>query len=824
MTAWNSDMTSADPLVRTELPAELRTLLQSLHQQLRRYSLLSGLLGLIIAAAVTFWATTGLDSGWFALKRIELPVGLRASLLAVMLAGALWLIFRNLVVPLWRRVQDHDLALLIERRFPEFQDRLITAVEGAQGLPESGPLTSQMMIRTVSDASRLSRHTQSNDVFDHVPLRRRGQIAGILLLSVMGMGAAVPETLPRWWKAFVRCEAVYHERTTDITVRVVQQPGNRRLPFRRMVEEHVYLHPRGNDLELELTVPEGLRPNGEPWVVPKRVRVDVRRTDGTTSRTYVSPTSHRLFRYVITRLQEHIEIELLAGDFRIPQPLIVRSVPPPALDGIVLQCDFPAYTGWNHLRSTERHVTGSETSLPIGTQFRLQAVCGKRLRAVRIITDGFELSGDMNSSHVEFHDGDVAVQGPGLLSADGLRITADFLLTPPDISDLSIQEADATAAQLTVTEDAPPRSGRVLSIAPNTSLKFSLHDQDDVMSTRPLVFRIRGIADRPPAIDVQVDGVDSAITRRAVIPFRGSIRDDYGLQSAGFDFVADDETHWRPRPFSTRFRKNTTELVLGRESAALTADRKPELFQVQPLDLTEGQTLSIAITASDGCTIGDVNVTRGDPVVFRIVSNEELLSLLYAREINLRGRFEEALREIQQVQEDLAFHEAVARRIEAAGDEADTQDQTGLTTCAMRSGNTLRRQTNELKSILLGFDGIIRQLINNAVPPAQLSETMRQEILVPLGEIVETDLPRADRAVSRFRVAAMAHESSQTLVTESEREVGHVVARLKQVLENVRDMAEFHEVLNDLRALRELQKQIQEDTRRLKRQRLIDDL
>ena len=142
----------------------------------------------------------------------------------------------------------------------------------------------------------------------------------------------------------------------------------------------------------------------------------------------------------------------------------------------------------------------------------------------------------------------------------------------------------------------------------------------------------------------------------------------------------------------------------------------------------------------------------------------------------------------------------------------------------MRSGNTLRRQTNELKSILLGFDGIIRQLINNAVPPAQLSETMRQEILVPLGEIVETDLPRADRAVSRFRVAATAREASQTLVTESEREVGHVVARLKQVLENVRDMAEFHEVLSDLRALRELQKQIHEDTRRLKRQRLIDDL
>ncbi len=824
LTAYNQCVASPDKLVRTELPFELRTLLQTLRRQLRRYCLLSGLLGMVIAAVVTFWATTGLDLGWFAFQRIELPVGLRASLLVAMLIGALWLLFRSVVLSVWRRIHDRDLALLLERRFPEFQDRLITAVESAQGLPVSGPLTSHMIVRTVSDAGQLSRGTQSNDVFDHAPLKQRGCLAGILILSVVGMGAAAPETFPRWWNAFVRCEVVYHERTTDLEVRVVQQPGNRRLAFRRLLGERLYLHPRGNDLELELTIPEGRRPTGEPWVIPQRVRVDVQRADGTTSRTYVAPTSHRLFRYVITRLQQDIEIELLAGDFRIPQPLIVRSVPPPALDEISLQCDFPDYTRWNHLRSTARYITGSDTSLPIGTQFRLEAVCSKPLQAVRIGADDFDLSSDMDSSLLESHDGGVPIRGPCLISADGLRITADFLLMPQDASNMSMKKPQSTAEETPVTDASFSLSNNVLSITPDTTLKFSLHDRDDVMSTRPLVFRVRGIEDRPPVIGVHVDGVDSAITRRAVIPFTGSIRDDYGLQSAGFEFVVDDETHWRPRPFSSQFSKDTTEFILGLNTAASNAGRKQELFQVQPLDLTEGQTLSIALTASDGCTVGDVNVTRGDPVVYRIVSNEELLSLLYAREINLRRRFEEMIREIRQVQEDLAFHEMVARRIDSAGDEAKSEDRIGLTTCATRSGNTLRRQTNELKSILIGFDGIIQQLINNAVPPAQLSETMRQKIVVPLQEVVETDLPRADRAVSRFRVAAKARQSSGTLVTESEREVDSVVARLRQVLEDVRDMAEFHEVLSDLRALRELQKQIHQDTRRLKRQRLIDDL
>ncbi len=798
----------------TELPNELGALIHTLRRHLRRYSVLFGLLSLIIAAAFTFWVTTGLDTGWFAFQRLELPVELRATLLAMMLVVAMWLVLRNVVQPLLRRFHDRDLALLLERRFPEFQDRLITAVEGTHGLPLNGPLTSRMLARTVSDAERLARETSSKDVFNHTPLRRRAWLAGILTLSVGSMGAASPETLPRWWRAFVLCEAVYHHRTTQLDVHVVQQPGDRRLPFTTENETRLYLHPRGNDLELELTVPDGIGPTGRPWVVPERVRVDVRRSDGTTSRTYVAPTSERGFRYVMTRLQDDVEIELLAGDFRIPQPLIVQSVSAPTLDRIVLQCDYPEYTRWNQLRSTLLDITGSETSLPIGTHFLLQATSAKPLQEVRITTDDFVLSGNSESSHIEFRDGSTVKNGLALLSSNDFQISHEFRLVPPVPSKKPTEAGDTTK----MIEQG------VLSIRPGTSLKFLLHDRDDVVSTQPVVFRIRGIEDRPPVINVRTGSIDSAITRRAVIPFTGSVRDDYGLRAAGFEFVVDDESRWRPRPFSSLVAKDTTDFVLGGDATTADPGAKSELFQVQPLDLTEGQTLSIALTASDGCTIGDVNVTRGDPFVFRIVNNEELLSLLYAREINLRRRFEESLREIQQVQNDLVFHEQVARRIETADVEAATEDHIGLTTCATRSGNTLRRQTNELKSILLGFDGIIRQLINNAVPPAQLSESMRKNIVVPLQNVVEKDLPKADRAISRFRITATCDQPALAFVTESEKQVGQVITRLKLILESVRNMAEFHEVLSDLRALQEEQKRIQQDTKRLKRQRLIDDL
>ncbi len=818
-------MNSQASTALVELPAELRSLLQSLRQQLRRYSVLSGILGLVIAATVAFWATTGLDSGWFALQRLELPVGLRVVLLTVMLAGGCWLLWSGIILSLLRRIHDRDLALLLERRFPDYQDRLITAVEGAAGLPVNGPLSSAMLQRTVSDADRLSRERDSADVLNSTPLKQRGWVAGILLLSVAGLGAAAPDSLPRWWNAFVLCEPVYHQRTTLLEVRVIQQPGDRRLPFRRTDEAPYYLHPRGNDLEIEMTVPESSSPAGQLWTVPERVRVDVRRQDGTTSRTYVSATSDRVFRYVVTRLQDDIEIELLGGDFRTPQPLTVRSVDPPALDDIRLRCDYPEYTRWNQLRSTDLQITGSETSLPVGTRFQLTARSAKPLQSVRIVTDDFELTGDSASSHLEYRGAAAETTESGLLSADGFLITADLILVPDSSSAGPSDTATAEAADEEDRDGVPavtPPEGS-LAITAGTSLKFFLHDQDDVMSTRPLLFRVQGIPDRPPTIDIRADGIDSAITRRAVIPFSGSIRDDYGLQSAEFEFIVDDETQWRPRPFSTPLAANTTEYVPGSKGNSPDSARKPELFQVQPLDLTEGQTLSIAVTATDGCTIGGVNTSRSDPGIYRIVSDDELLSLLYAREINLRRRFEDTLRELQAVRDDLIFHEQVARRIEEAGSSAQPEDRSGLTTCATQSGNTLRRQVNELNSILQGFEGIIQQLVNNAIPLAQ-SDAMKKNIVAPLKKTVTDDLPAADRAVSRFRIAAMSGEAAAQLVKDSEQQVDQVITRLVEILDHVRNMAEFHEALSDLRALQEEQKRIMEETKRLKRQRLIDEL
>ena len=89
----------------------------------------------------------------------------------------------------------------------------------------------------------------------------------------------------------------------------------------------------------------------------------------------------------------------------------------------------------------------------------------------------------------------------------------------------------------------------MLQIPSSANLRFFLHDDDDVKSASPETLRVQGIPDAPPIVVAQMQGVGNAVTRLARIPVAGRIRDDYGLKSAGFEFLVDDESTWRPRPF-----------------------------------------------------------------------------------------------------------------------------------------------------------------------------------------------------------------------------------------------------------------------------------
>ncbi|MEP3477652.1 MAG: hypothetical protein ABJZ55_00245 [Fuerstiella sp.] len=794
------------PTTRIAVPKEIPEQLQMLRGKSRGYAVLSGVLILIIAAIAVYWLTTGLDSAWFSLQKLELPRSFRIAVSSLLLIAAIWLTARYLVLPGFRRLSDTDMALLVERKFPEFQDRLITVVENEQQYPETGTHVESMLARTATQAQSILKTVSLQDVFDTRTLLKQGWIAGLLAATFLIHAFISPGAPTRWWNAFVECKDTYHVRTTHLQFSILADPGDRKIAFSELDGRPRYSHARGSDLQLLIEVPKRPSDEGQPWTVPDRVRIDVLRQDGTSSRSYVSKSSDSSFRFILTRLQEDISIEVLGGDYRTSTPLQIQAVASPALDQLSATCDYPSYTGWNQERGPDVAVLSSELALPMGTTFQLSASSSKQLQGVRIVTDDFEIEGDAISGRLTSRDENRMASRdlPALLTNDGLSFRVDFLMQSAETNQ-SIENSSAVSH---------PASTAV-PLMSNTNLKFFLHDEDDIMTSTPESLRISGIPDQAPVIAVRQQGVTNAITRRAIIPMTGRISDDYGIATAGFRFLVDDESQWRKRTLRSGFRP-------GLEFELTESGDDREYFAVQPLDLTEGQTLAITVLATDGCDLPKANESQAEPMVFRIVSNEELLSLMYSQELALRRRFEEVIGKLEQIESDLIFHGDIAKRVDtglntdsnSATATQKSADVASLNRCAESAGNTLRRQKNELDAINKAFAEIAQQLINNAIPPKQLAENMVSQIIQPLQDVSDNDINTADRSVSQFRVAAGKGLPTKDLIPAAQRDVRTIINRLKTILDEVRDMAEFHEALSDLKNILEDQKRLMDDTRR----------
>ncbi len=785
------------------LPPDVARLFQQVRLRIRRDSLVDGLLLLACALACTFWATLLIDEAWFGLQKLELPVGLRAVLLAVLAPATLWLVLRRVCFPLLRRIRDLDVAQLLERRFPLFQDRLVTAVEAAAGLPAESPLARHMLQRTLTDAARLTAEVQPQAVFSSAALKRQSLTAGGLGCSIALAAFLHPGLVPRWFNAFIRCAPEYHQRSTAIEAFVIAQPGDRRLSFTSPAPgvSAVCQHPIGADLELEFIVPEGGPAADTAWIIPDRLRVDVIRVDGTRSRSWLTPTAQGRFRFVVTQLREPIDIEVLGGDFRSRLPWHINVVNPPSLDTIQLECTFPEYTGWNQQRERRLQVTGSEVQLPEGTRFLLYARSAKPLLGVRVLTDQLEFTGDQTTAQVSDRDGGtITILSQPLVASDGHTVELRFEIAPASSAPA------ASLAGSTVSSDVP-------LIPSNTTLRFFLHDRDDIISASPETLRVAGLPDKPPVVTAQMSGIGNSVTRRARIPLALRIRDDYGIRSAGFEFQVDDETGWRPRPFRQSPAPGALEFT----------SQPTEYFELQPLELTEGQSLTLSVAASDSNPLTSGSLARSTSLPFRIVSDDELLSLLYTREIALRSRFEELIARVEEVRKDLQFHASAAARIDTAGTAAAREDLAAIDSCGSRSVNSLRRQANELNALIDAFEEILQQLVNNAIP-LHNAEAMQATIVDPLKRIRDTGMPAADRSVAAVRAAAVASQPLLPTVQQAESVLAELVSSMQGILESVRDLAEFHEAVRDLQQLSEEQKKVLEETKRLQKNQLFDDL
>jgi hypothetical protein len=261
-----------------------------------------------------------------------------------------------------------------------------------------------------------------------------------------------------------------------------------------------------------------------------------------------------------------------------------------------------------------------------------------------------------------------------------------------------------------------------------------------------------------------------------------------------------------------------------------------EQFEVLPLDLAVGQKLTLTIYAQDGDNLNGPHFSRGEQYAFQIVSDEDLLSILYSRELNLRRRFEQIISEVEGTQKDLILHrtrvqEGKALRGQPAepGKEKDRDRElreldTAIAVCAERSLHQIRKNAGETAAVEDSFRAILEELVNNAVHTRQMVDRIEGLIVKPLATINQADFPTSDQTLGLFKLANEKGDDPTGRIDDSAAALGAMLVHMRAVLSEMEDLVKFHEAVQRLKAIIVDEEKIGEDTQDLRKKQRLKEL
>lgn len=551
--------------------------LRGLGRRLRLYILLDGLAILFPAAIAGMLITLLLDRAF----RLEHDIRVGQLISGIILLGLIawrW-VWQPLRVPAGSR----ELALLVERRFPQLKSRLISAVEFARADAGDGlPLYSrEFMEAVVREADRHTADLRFEDVLCHRRARKQAAVtfACMGLLAIFIIGAR--PTMALWFQR-------------NILLMDTEWPQRNRLMVAGL-QEGKLLAARGDDVNVFADVVPGYETPRQVFIESRALHqdgstgaIERRQMPAVVAQAAGGAGGTTSFTHMFERIEESLLCRISGGDARTDW-FTIEVVERPRVEEVTMAIAPPAYT-------------------------RLEAYSLRSGQTVAEVLKG---------SHLQFH----------------------IRTNKPVVRAVLVREMGGTRAELgpagRATTSAPYRGERnafTAEDAPGATASYSFLLEDELGFTNvsdrspPLRLSVRLLADRPPGVKLRVKGVGEMITPQAVLPVEVDFADAYGLATAELVY---DPGRKDSQPVS--------EPLEGFEPGTKTFTRTIE-WSAAAHRLAEGDRLTLRAEARDFDDVSGPNLGQSANVILRVVSREELLAELNRREQEYRQDFERLIR------------------------------------------------------------------------------------------------------------------------------------------------------------------------------------
>jgi len=783
------------------LPQSIQRALAGLRWRIRAYVLLEGISVALIWLGLTFWVALALDYLPVRLGADEMPRPARAVLLGVIAAVLALILYRWVLRRVFVRLADRSMAVLLERRHAQFRDSLITAVE-LKGKPERTSEHDPLMLAE-TEATALHRlsHLRLSSVFDGRPLLL-SFVGAILLLATIGGALAADRHWNTAWMdlGFRRLYLLDDDpwpRQAAIEVVGVQiqreqdaQPADQLAELTEFLERRLKVA-RGSSLNLSVRANAAARHVPEVCTVYYRTAEGDRGQVNMTRVGRVRDDGFQYYRYdgkPLKGILTDLQFDVVGFDHRV-RGYEIQVVDSPAVVEASLDCVFPDYMVDAQLS------TWLPRTIPLTTATQLPL--GTR----------FTLRAKTNKP---------------------LR---QVLLRNTETDESKTLEPVADEFELDVS-----------GLAGNLSLEATLLDADGVWSERPYRIYIVGVEDAAPTVNVRLHGIGTAVTPDVVIPVRGTVEDDYGIASTWFELAVNDGDA----------RQVQFPLQAG-GSVAASVDFREQRNLSDGLAVHADDQLNLTVKAADKYNLGEsAQVGAGDHYQLDVVTPDRLLSMLEARELGLRRRFEQIKDEMTELRDTLVRVRnegpdtagANADRAEASTEEAE-QDPAAAARALIERVWSLRflraqrgklqseKSAQELLGVAASFGDIREELINNRVDTEDRKQRIQEQIVAPLEAIGQAMCPELDRRLDALaqrldvRVkdqATLVQEDPETisLADATVAQTDQILLAMDQVLQNMLDIEDYNELLDRVRNLIAEQEGLLDETRKAQKQQILD--
>ena len=761
--------------------------LRSVERQIRLRTGLETVLLLIAIVLGTFWIGFLVDRTPTFFGGREMPWTARGVLLFGLLTTSGYLFFKGMQQGPLRKFTADGLALLLERRFKHLDGRLLTSVQLLnRDQPRTADFAPSLLERVHRQAAEAITLLRPTEALRWEPVTTMAAYAGPLALASFLFGMVAPDTAKQAlsrlllvnndpWPRKSHLEAL----GLEIPLTTLEDSGGPRET--RLVEfsSGVVRVARGEPAELRV------RAKADDAIIPEVCTVYYRTASGMRGQANMRRAGKPVDNWQLFLLDgapldaisENMQLEVRGGDARVDD-LRIEVVEPPAISKLNLVVVPPNYL----------FVAGMVRSV-------------RPFQAGIRVPEGSQL----------FLEGDTTSPLMGVLAS---------VTRPRDSAASSKQDENPEPHRLTATIKEGTGEFRLDlgTISEPLTCRLVPIDHLFVRSTAPYRYLISVMPDLLPIVTVRLKGIGDAVTARAILPTTGTAIDDYRVYEPQLELrvtpsanASTDNAGPEAKSQGANWKLNLKRD--GEFAERLDLEQLTLAKQLPPL--VPGTMLTIFAEATDAYDLGPKHTGTSDRIVLEVVSPDNMLARLESRELSLRSRLQEVIRETEQLRElldqirregwptgDAPKTTTMLQTDEAAGNDATATDRTKqlMLLRASQASLQMTKSREETEGILSGVDDILEELANNRLDTPDRRERLVGRVRQPLASLVETDFRELDRLVDQLPAALLQNDGAPQAAT-AVRGCEQVLLRLDEILKGMLELEGYNELLDLVREL-----------------------